>query len=378
MNPAILPCSSCTGSMTRSRNRSMSVPREDGLATPGGLDLVVAVAEAAQVVGERGPSGRGVPDVPFGGDGGADAAAVRGTRVPSCRRAGQRRSPGRRWRMRRVSRSEGPARPGGCGRLAAGPGVRPRRAGRDGGRAAAWPARAARRRPGRGRRRAGAVGVPGDAGGGGGDAVSRGQDGCGGLGARVACRPSWPGARARPAAVTPCRAVTMKATESASALRSPVQPEVVVPGGGAGAVVEQDVAELVRQRPGCPGRRRGWAGRRMRRAAQNVVPSAGAPCSCSTANPSRRASQRSASSSPAGAWPCCGEAAGTAAAARWSATGPRRRRPGSRPASPARRRGLSCLLRRASGAEGRRRPRCPSRPGGPDVPPMPTAGSRAP
>ena len=48
----------------------------------------------------------------------------------------------------------------------------------------------------------------------------------------------------------------------------------------------------------------------MRRAAQKVVPSAGAPSSRSTANPSRRASQHSASHRPAGAWPGGGRPGG--------------------------------------------------------------------
>ena len=92
--------------------------------------------------------------------------------------------------------------------------------------------------------------MPGDAGGSGGDALSGGQDDCAGLGARVACRPSSPGRAAAPAGVMPWRAQMMKATESASALRSPAQPEVVVPGGWPGHVVQQHVAELVRERPG--------------------------------------------------------------------------------------------------------------------------------
>src|SRR3984957_1939500 len=40
----------------------------------GGLDVVIAVSQAAQVVGQGGPPGGGVPDVPFGGGVGADAA----------------------------------------------------------------------------------------------------------------------------------------------------------------------------------------------------------------------------------------------------------------------------------------------------------------
>ena len=51
----------------------------------------------------------------------------------------------------------------------------------------------------------------------------------------------------------------------------------------------------------------------MRRAVQKTVPSAGAPCSCSTANPWRRASQHSASHRPAGAGPGGGGPAGTVA-----------------------------------------------------------------
>ena len=62
------------------------------------------------------------------------------------------------------------------------------------------------------------------------DALSGGQDGGGGLGARIAARPVCGVEKACPA-VTPYRAQTMKATESASALRTPGQPEVVAPGG---------------------------------------------------------------------------------------------------------------------------------------------------
>ena len=47
----------------------------------------------------------------------------------------------------------------------------------------------------------------------------------------------------------PCRAQVIQATESASALRRPAQPVVVVPGRVAGVVVEEHVAELMRQRP---------------------------------------------------------------------------------------------------------------------------------
>jgi hypothetical protein len=47
--------------MTRLRNWSMSVPREDRRASPGRLDLILGVADAAQVAGQRGPFGRGVP-----------------------------------------------------------------------------------------------------------------------------------------------------------------------------------------------------------------------------------------------------------------------------------------------------------------------------
>ena len=74
--------------------------------------------------------------------------------------------------------------------------------------------------------------VAGDAGGCCGDAVPGGQDGGGGLGARVGAGPAGGVEAGSPAGVMPWRAQVMKATESASALRSPVQPEVVVPGGG--------------------------------------------------------------------------------------------------------------------------------------------------
>lgn len=68
-------------------------PPSGRLGDPCGLDLVIAVAEAAQVLGEGGPrvrgvgvgegGPRGVPDVPLAGDDGADAAAGQVLRYPA-------------------------------------------------------------------------------------------------------------------------------------------------------------------------------------------------------------------------------------------------------------------------------------------------------
>ena len=200
--------------MTRSRKMVDEGSAGGWLGEPGCLDLVVAVAEAAQVVGERGPPGGGVSDVPVAGGGRADAAAGQ---VPGCPAAGELAGvvglgvaeDGR-------VRGLGPGRrPGGGGtpgwavvarRLARRRCRRRVRVARCAGAAGCWRGS----RDGRGVVAVqDAVGVADDAGGGGGDAVPGGEDGCGGLGARVACRPSLPGRQAAPLAVTPWRAQVM-------------------------------------------------------------------------------------------------------------------------------------------------------------------------
>ena len=92
----------------------------------------------------------------------------------------------------------------------------------------------------------------------------------------------------------------------------------------------------------------------MRRAAHNVAPSSGQPSSRSTAKPSRRASQHSASHSPAAPRPRRQGVLDRDGLARWSGRRPRRRRPGQRRASsdgahPAP--GLVLALRPAGGGE---------------------------
>ena len=119
-------------------------------------------------------------------------------------------------------------------------------------------ARAGRcRGPGRGRRdgRGGvvaaqdAVGVPDDAGGGGGDAVPGGQDGCGGLGAGVAAGPAF-GVGELPGGGDAVAGAGDVGDGVGFGLAQPGAAGGGRPGRvAAGLVVQQDVAELVRQRP---------------------------------------------------------------------------------------------------------------------------------
>ena len=76
-----------------------------------------------------------------------------------------------------------------------------------------------------------AVGVPDDAGGGCGDAVPDGEDGGGGLGAWVSTGPACRVGEVAAGGNDAVPGAGDEATALASALRSPVQPVVVVPGG---------------------------------------------------------------------------------------------------------------------------------------------------
>ena len=200
------------------------------------------------MIGERAPPGGGVSDVPVPRGGLGEAARWSGTRAPSFRRAG------------RCSRSR---RRGGRPGARARPGWRPGCGGRgwSGGGPAGW-----RRRPagracavagagcwrGAGRARVvaveDAVGVADDAGGGCRDAVPGGEDGGCGLGARVGAaslpgRQAGAGGDAVPGAGDVGDGVGFGLAHSRAG------------GGGgpgrvtAGCVVQQDVAELVRQCP---------------------------------------------------------------------------------------------------------------------------------
>ncbi len=119
--------------------------------------------------------------------------------------------------------------------------------------------------------------MAGDAGGCCGDAVPGGQDGGGGLGARVGAGPAGRvgqaagGGDAVAGAGDPGDRVGFGLAQADAAGGGG-------PGRVAGIVVQQQVAELVRQ---CPHRLlvADPGGMRMRRAAQNTVPSGGGPCS---------------------------------------------------------------------------------------------------
>ena len=237
--------------MTRSRKMSMSVPREDGLASPAAWISrsswprprrwpVSAVHPAGAYPMSQSRDG-GVADAAAGQVAGRPAAGeLAGVVGLGVAKDGQgaRARPGPAAGVRRDARPEG--RPGGWRHRPAGSGPR---AGRGGGLLAGS-------RDGRGAVAVqDAVGVPDDASGGCGDAVPGGEDGRRGLGAWVAAGPA-------------CRAGELAAGGDAVPGAGDVgdgvgfglaQPRAA--GGGrpgrvaAGLVVQQDVAELVRQRP---------------------------------------------------------------------------------------------------------------------------------
>ena len=227
-----------------------------------------------------------------------------------------------------------------------------------------------------------AVGVPDDAGGGCGDAVPGGEDGRRGLGARVAAGPACrvgklaAGGDAVPGAGDVGDGVGFGLAQSRAA------------GGGrpgrvsAGRAVQQDVAELVRQRP--DGLFAGQAGQEPDAAGGPEGGAVGWRAvfaldgeSFAAGQPAQRIPQARRGLAGRGQAGRDGERL-----SRWSATGPRRRPPGRHPArsAAARRRhvrhGLAVVWGRAGAGCGRSR--CRSRGGGPAARSRSIAGSPGP
>ena len=216
---------------------------------PGGLNRVVVMAEVAQVAGEGGPPGRCVPDVPVLDGGGGDAAGVQVTGCPAAVEL-----PG----VEGVGVGEDAAGSlVGLGWLARGwLGDRAAYLGRAGVVLACAGVPGLRGEGGAGGEAGDGVvvtvqdadGVAGDACGCCGDAVAGGQDSGGGLGAWVGAGPAGrveqaaDGGDAVTGAGDPGDRVGFCFAQAGAAGGGR-------PGRVAGAVVQQHVAELVRQRP---------------------------------------------------------------------------------------------------------------------------------